>query len=156
MRNRDSGVTLIEMLVVLALIGVGAGIATYALPSGPAARTVAQEATLLSTRLNLAAERSLIGGRSVRLDWDAKSYGFDEWTGDGWGVTPVAALSARHVLEGVTQLFSDTSALSGEMTITPDLLPSAGRLRLFRLGSGAVARTVVFDGASASLRESTE
>ena len=73
-RADDSGVTLIEILVVLALIGIGAGIVSYALPSGANARTLEQEATLLAARLTNVADRSLVAGETYRVIWQSEAY----------------------------------------------------------------------------------
>mgnify|MGYP000397973550 FL=1 len=72
-RADDSGVTLIEILVVLALIGIGAGIVSYALPSGANARTLEQEATLLAARLTNVADRSLVAGETYRVIWQSEA-----------------------------------------------------------------------------------
>lgn len=150
-RGRDSGVTLIEMLVVLVLIAVSAGIVTLALPSGAAPREIAQEAGLLSSRLNLAAERSLIAAQPVRMEWRGDGYGFEVWTGDIWQTADSAALAAPHVLEDGIVLADRDGSRSGTLRITPDLLPGTEGVVTFRLSSGASQREVLFDGATARL-----
>jgi general secretion pathway protein H len=149
-RQRDSGVTLIEVLVVLALIGVSAGVVSYAIPSGRADRDLRQEAELLTARLNLAAERSLVEGRRYRLNWEGSGYSFEEWTEAEWRTT-TPPFDAPHRLAGDTRLRQTGGAATGALRITPDLLPpEEGALHL-RLAAGESSLTVIFDGAAARL-----
>lgn len=152
-RQPDSGVTLIETLAVLALIGVSAGLVTYALPSGPGARTLAQEAALLERRLSLAAERSLTGRQPLSMSWQGGTYAFREWDGTAWQA-PAAAFAGPHGLPEGMQLASTSPG--GELRITPDLLPPATGPVTFRLGTGPGARHILFDGATARAVEGSD
>lgn len=148
-RSKDSGVTLIEVLVVLALIGVSAGIVTYALPSGGQSRTLDQEAALLAARLNLAAERSLIGGDQHRLDWTASGYTFATWRDGGWDEPSGAPLDQEHTLARGAILTDANGARQGMLRITPDLLPASEGVSQLRLNVGTLREVVMFDGATA-------
>jgi len=148
-RTRDSGVTLIEILVVLALIGVSAGVVTYALPSGTPARTVAQEADLFVARINLAAERSLIQGRHHSVVWGAQTYQFKQWHGGEWQPATDAPLSQQHVFDGDLILSDVNGAQRGVLRIGPALLPFRGEIETLRLTAGSAMREISFDGASA-------
>jgi general secretion pathway protein H len=148
-RRKDSGVTLIEVLVVLALIGVSAGIVTYALPSGGQTRTLDQEATLLAARLNLAAERSLIGGDHYRLDWTAAGYTFATWREGAWDEARSAPLDQEHRFARGAVLSGAGGAQQGTLRITPDMLPASDGARSLRLEVGALRQVVLFDGATA-------
>lgn len=154
-RVKDAGVTLIEMLVVLVLIGVGAGIVTYALPSGSAARSVSQEATLLKSRLNIAAERSLIGGRPFRMTWTSTGYRFEEWEGAKWQTASSPPFIAAHVFDDAVSLTTMVGGSEGEIAITPDLLPTANGVVEIRLKAGTSSETLVFDGAAARIEGGT-
>lgn len=151
-RSGDSGVTLIEMLVVLSLIAVSAGVVTLALPGAGQGRTVTQEANLLAARLNLAAERSLIEGRHFRLDWTTQGYGFDEWTDDGWNDANGAPLSEDHLLDRDAVLTDADGARQGRLRVTPDLLPPEAGVLELTLSAGTARQAVVFDGIVAQLR----
>lgn len=148
-RRRDSGVTLVEILVVLALIGVSAGVVTYALPSGAPERTVEQEADLLAARVNIAAERSLIQGRHHTVVWDTQSYQFKQWEDGEWQVAKDAPLSEQHMLDGEVLLSNADGAQRGVLHIGPALLPSGGEVQVLRLTVESVMREISFDGASA-------
>ncbi|MCX7560529.1 prepilin-type N-terminal cleavage/methylation domain-containing protein [Sulfitobacter sp. F26204] len=150
-RITDSGVTLIEVLVVLALIGVSAGIVTYALPSGAGTRTLDQEAALLASRLNIAAERSLVGGHQYRLDWTAAGYNFAQWRDSAWHKASTAPLNQDHTLTGSTLLTDRDGRRQGDLRITPDLLPAPQGGSRLQLEAGMFRRVVLFDGAAANI-----
>ncbi|MDF1727657.1 MAG: prepilin-type N-terminal cleavage/methylation domain-containing protein [Sulfitobacter sp.] len=149
-RAGDSGVTLIETLIVLVLIGVAAGIVTLSLPSGAPPREIAQEAALLSARINLAAEQSLIAARPYRMNWATDGYNFEVWDGEDWGQE--GENEVRHELADGILLTEEGGARSGVLRINPDLLPSASGPALFRLRSGTNGQEVLFDGATARPR----
>jgi len=150
-RTGDAGVTLIEILVVLVLIGVSAGIVSYALPSGTSARTLDQEAALLAARLNLAAERSLMKGRHYTLDWQAEGYAFQEWQDGAWRAATGAPLSERHTLARGAILTDGDGVRRGAVQIAPDLLPGDDGVVQLWLVAGSVRRMVSFDGAAAGV-----
>lgn len=143
-RIPDAGVTLIEILAVLVIIGISAGVVTLALPGRAPSRGIAQEAELLQSRLNLAAERSLIAARYMRLDWGSDGYGFEVWDGERW-----EAAGDRKQIE--FSLSDANGSRAGEVLITPDGISETGRVTLLRLGTGTSQRSVRFDGARASV-----
>lgn len=148
-RASDGGVTLIEMLVVLVLIGISASVVTLALPSQNASRSVSQEAELLAARLNLAAERSLIEGRSFRMEWTTDTYAFSELSQDEWLPSGSETLPAHHALGADATMAGPSGARRGEIVIDPDLLPPATGAVELVLTSGTVRRSLVFDGVRA-------
>lgn len=145
---RDAGVTLVEVLVVLAIIGVLTGITTLALPSANRKATLRQEADLLASRLGIAAEQSLVSGRPARLDWAEGSYGFTEWDGSDWQPHHSPTLAQAHDLDGIT-LSSGTGGRRGTLTLRPDMAPADGGPARLELASGESLLAVSFDGASA-------
>ena len=71
--ERRQGMTLIEMLVVLVIVGVSAGL--LVLGGGGLRETTAQtEANRLADRLRLAADEALIDGRPMQLRLAPSSY----------------------------------------------------------------------------------
>lgn len=159
-RARDAGVTLIEMLVVLALIGASAGVVSYALPSAAPARNLDQDAALLASRLNLAAERSLMTGQVYRMDWQSDGYVFQAWRDGAWQSEPGTPLDAPHGLARGAVLSDDAGSRRGRLTITPDLLPADQsrpataedtEAATLWVTAGAQRRGVYFDGASAGV-----
>lgn len=100
---RACGFTLVEMLVVLLLLGLGAGLAS-AVFSGRGAESVAMEASRLAERFELAATEARLAGRSLGWTSDGSSYRF--WRFDavsGWTeVKGDDPLRARTLSSGVT------------------------------------------------------
>jgi general secretion pathway protein H len=97
------GFTLVEMLVVLLLLGLGAGLAS-AVFTDRGATSVAMEASRLAERFELAAAEARLAGRPLGWTSDGSSYRF--WRLDavaGW--TEVAGddpLRSRTLSRGVT------------------------------------------------------
>jgi len=153
-RTRDSGATLLEVLVVLAIIATTVTVVTLALPGGASERGVTQEAELLTARLNLATERSLIEGRSFRMEWSADAYEFSELADGVWQASTAETLPAVHDISRAVVLTDASGARRGDVVITPDLMPpSAGVLEL-SLSADTTQRAVQFDGLTARLVES--
>lgn len=148
--------TMIEVLVVLALIGLSAGAVIFALPSGAPARSVTQEAALLATRLNLAVQRSLIEGRHYRLEWSNTGYRFVEWQAEGWRDAAGPPLSEPHILAGGATLTDGNGARNGALRMTPDVLPPADGIVQLQVAGGAITQTVQFDGATAQIGNQTQ
>ena len=75
-RGAESGMTLVEMLVVLAIIGVIAGATVFAIGAATRGPSVEAEARRLANELQLAADEAMVDDRRVAMIWDEKSYAF--------------------------------------------------------------------------------
>lgn len=171
-RDRQAGVTLVEVLVVLVLVGVMASAVGLGIGSLDRGRGAEREATLLAARLDRSAEYSLLSGQPTALDWSETGYRFRAFgkedrgqtasltsgTGkDGWGPHPMAALAQRHPLPAGLRLTGggDNRTLEGRYVMSPDMLPAGdGPLRLAILQDGQsanAARIVSHDGATARI-----
>ena len=142
-RDRESGVTLIEMLVVLLLIGVAAGSVGLALGGGDRKGVVEREFRLLANRLELAAERALVTGTPALFEWDSRGYGFLEADGASWSAHGLAALRNRHDLPPDLELSGDDR--TGRRILAAHMLPATGALVL-ELRSGTSQQSLTFDG----------
>ncbi len=77
----DAGLTLIEMLVVLAIIGIASGMTLLSLGSGKRALGSEAEAHALANQLQLAADETLLGDRALALAIDPHGYAIVGWDG---------------------------------------------------------------------------
>lgn len=146
-RRPDAGVTLVEILVVLAILGVMTGLTALSLPAANRARTLAQEADLLVSRLHIAAEYSVVSGRPVQMGWTEQGYSFREWDGQEWITHRAPALAPLRDLDGIALGTEGTS--TGEITLRPDLSPPGRGPVIIAMVTGDRSARVVFDGASA-------
>lgn len=138
--ERRQGMTLIEMLVVLAIVGVSASL--MVLGGGGLRETTAQtEANRLADRLRLAADEALIDGRPMRLLLAPSSYEFVGGSAD--------ALRGRHVLPKGTVM----SARDAEISVDPDGAAPPTRMTIRDRGQAWV---VTFDGLGAEVVALTE
>lgn len=79
----ELGMTLVEMLIVLAIIGVAAGAVALGIGSATRAPSVESEARRFATRLEAAADDAMLGDRMVALTVDDRGYGFAKVASDG-------------------------------------------------------------------------
>ena len=99
-RRKQRGVTLIELLVALAIVGLAAAVAVMSAPPphGPARA----EADRFAARLAAATDEVIVSGRTISLRATASGYSFDAYIGGKWlPVTGDAALRAHQLSKGV-------------------------------------------------------
>lgn len=139
-RDAQAGITLVEMLVVLSVIAVAAGVVMLRFPGG-SGNTPSAEAAALALVLTAASDQALTSGRARALDWSATGYRLLEWLpGSGW----IESAGSQRTLAASSALASDTGA--APMVIGSDALTAPAS---FTLGSGAAAWVVAFDGLAA-------
>lgn len=136
--------TLVEMIVVLAIIGVSVGAVVLSLGAFDRDTGVQSEANRLADRLRLAADEVLVSNRPISVQWGTRGYGF---VGAGLG----EALVEQHAL-------SDGVRLSGPegrsvAAIDPD---GAEPPLTFVLAKNGKAWSVTFDGLNAQAAAMTE
>ena len=145
-RSSQAGVTLVEVLVVLVLIGVMAGVVGLSL--GPANRgsTGAQEAQLLTARLNRAADEAVLSGSPVALIWTEVTYRFVVLDNAAWVAHPIAVLGTPHELSKGLRFSGEAG---GHFVVLASLRPAGGAALELTLDDRVRAQSVVFDGAIA-------
>jgi general secretion pathway protein H len=100
------GMTLIEMLVVLAIIGVAAGAVTLGIGAATRAPNVEAEARRLATRLQSAADDAMLGDQLIALTIDQHGYGFAQMGAKGLVPRTDGALAFHTLPGGMTMIFS--------------------------------------------------
>lgn len=83
-RGGEAGMTLVEMLVVLAIVGIAAGAAALGIGAATRSPNIEAEARRLADRLQLAADDVMISDRPLAFTWNEESYGFVAWDGGQW------------------------------------------------------------------------
>ncbi|MHA6722505.1 prepilin-type N-terminal cleavage/methylation domain-containing protein [Sphingomonas sp. RS2018] len=91
--------TLVEMLVVLAVIGVSAGAVTLGIGAATRAPSVESEARRFANQVEAAADDAMLGDRMVALTVDDSGYGFVKVASDG-SVPQGTPKLAWHTLPG--------------------------------------------------------
>ncbi len=129
------GFTLVELMVVIAIIGVAAGAVVLSMPDPRP--TLAVEAERFAARLTLAREEAVMTNRPVALRADAAGYGFESFDGAVW--TPLTGVLAP-------KAWSEGAAVAGaaRAVFDPTGGADAASVRLEREG---LAVTVAIDGA---------
>ena len=95
----ERGMTLIEMMIVLAIIGIAAGAATLGIGAATRAPSAEAEAHRLATRLQAAADDAMLGDRLIAFTVKDNGYGFSTLSNGGWTPRTDDAL-AFHALPG--------------------------------------------------------
>ncbi len=144
-KAETAGFTLVELMVVLAIIGISAAVVVLMLPGADAAART--DAERLASRLLAARDHALFSGRQTAAVVDARGYRFEENAGGEWTTLMEAPLKAgiwdQRVTVSSTAPFplrirfdsvgtADTAALnlaSGGETVTVSV-PASGEARL--------------------------
>jgi general secretion pathway protein H len=134
-KKRRAGFTLVELMVVIAILGVAAGAVVLSLPDPRPSLGV--EAERFAARLMLAREEAVMTNRPVALRADAAGYGFEAFDGAVW--SPLTGVLA-------TKAWSEGVAVAAprRAVFDPTGGADAASVRLAREGQ---AVTVAIDGA---------
>ncbi len=105
----ETGMTLVEVMVALAIIAVMSGVAVLGLNGATRGATAEAEARRLASRLRLAADEAMVTGSGLGLQWDARGYSFVRWDPAvrRWSLPKVDALDAPHKLPAVMSLLGE-------------------------------------------------
>lgn len=145
-RQPDAGLTLVEMMVVLAMVAVlsGAGLGLAGQVSG---QRLGQAGDLLAARLSLAADEALVTGRPVRLEFSAEGYRFTTRMADGeW--TPLPSGPLAHPVALPVKVTGQDGADLHEVDVPAD---GTGTVRQIILQRNGARVTIRFDGLSAEV-----
>lgn len=100
-RHAEAGLTLIEMMIVLAIIGVMAGAVTLGIGAATRAPNVETEARRLAGRIQAAADDAMLGDRMVAFTAAKDGYGFAVNSGEGWVPRTDGALGFHRLPSGI-------------------------------------------------------
>lgn len=105
------GMTLIEMLAVLAIIGVMASATVLGMGVSSPARSVEAEARRLASRVQLAADEVMIDERPIALSGNERGYAFLIGDGDRWRNGDSDAFAHHALPDGITLDLKDGEPL---------------------------------------------
>ncbi|WP_420469560.1 GspH/FimT family pseudopilin [Brevundimonas sp. FT23042] len=138
-RAARAGFTLVELLMVVAIIGLAAGAVVLTLPSPTPA--VATEAERFAARLVRAREEAILTNRAVAVEAGSDGYAFSTFDGRQWTPLDDGPFRAGSWGEGVTV---STAAGDLRMVFDPTGVADPADLTLAREGR---RRTISVDGA---------
>ncbi len=145
-RGAEAGISLVEVLVVLAVIGIAAGATLLGLNALDRDNRAETEAVRLARHLSLGVDEALISGRDHALLWDASGYAFQRRAGPGWVAATIPALAARHELRAPTTM----QRLDGETGPVRIPASATGPQLVFGIVGSGTSWVVTFDGFSAT------
>jgi general secretion pathway protein H len=131
-RDTQSGVTLIEMLIVLAIVGVATGAATLGLASVGRDNRAQTAALRLAAEMSLAVDMTLIEGVARKVEWNTTGY----------------AMPDRRVELDASVTLARDDGLADAVVIGPD---GAGDPVVFVLTGADADWRVAFDGFSVAV-----
>ena len=147
----EAGFTLVETLVVLAIIAVMGSIAVVGLSGADRSASAQAEAQRLAASIQAAADESLVTDRAAALVLDGDGYVCLAWdpASGTWKDHGGPGLAAHHDLADGVEVASDVPA-------NPlPLAEEAGAYR-FTITSGGDRWTVLFDGLNAAASPATD
>lgn len=131
--SRANGFTLVELMVVLAIMALAATAVVLTIPGEE--RTVRSEADRLAARLAAARDVAVIEGRSVSVRFAPSGYGFERRIGGNWQPLPGRAFERRNWPGGVRFVAGDGQAVT--------------RVLFDRIGTSSTPQAIVLAGGDA-------
>ena len=140
-RPAEAGFTLVELLVVLAVMGLLAGAAVWRWPAGSGASR--SEAVQLATRIAAARDQAIISGRPLGLIVDSTGYRFERRRRSEWIPSDEPALVPRRwrqvvIAGGREQRVRFDAVGLPDREATFDLTSGTNRSRVRLLADGSV------------------
>lgn len=86
MRSRQTGFTLLELLVVLVIVGITLSFAVLSLDLRSDKDIVVEEARRIAALMQLASDEAVIQGRELAMQFDGNEYRFLMLNNDSWQV----------------------------------------------------------------------
>jgi general secretion pathway protein H len=148
-RPHEAGMTLIEMLIVLVIVGVAAGAVSLSIGAVTRAPSVEAEARRLAGRLQAAGDDAMLGDRMIAFTVEKHGYGFAD-VADGVQTPRKDAALGFHELPGgmVMQLNVQPPVVLG--------VDGTGQPIEALIESGQKRWQVLYDGMTATVRVAPE
>lgn len=108
--KRSAGFTLVELLIVLAILAAAATSVVLTLPDAQGA--LRSQAERFAARLQHAEQEAILTNRRIAVRVDAKGYGFRVQRAGAWQPLEAPGLESSAWEEQVTPVFTQESALS--------------------------------------------
>lgn len=135
-QRRETGFTLVELMVVMAIMGMAAAAVVMTLPSDD--RILRDEADRLAVRLAAVRDLAVVEGRSAAAVISPSGYGFEQRRDGAWEMVQGRAFAQREWPEGVR--FERPNA--GPIRISFGRLGTADGAYRLSLRGGAGAETI--------------
>ncbi len=150
-RDREAGITLIEVLVVFVVIAVAAGATMMGFSDR--SKSAETEAVRLARNLTLGVDEAMLTGWPLALRWDAAGYNFNQLrTGQSdmgpetWPAAEPLILGLRHDLVQPLELRSENPSIAPYVILSASGATSAVT---FNITDGGASWNVFFDGFTA-------
>ena len=137
----EAGFTLVELMIVLAVMGLLAGVAVWRWPSG--GDDARAEAQILATRLAAARDQAIIEGRPIAIVVEPAGYRFEQRRGWQWQPLQDASLRERRLRSGVQ---AEGGARGIRIRFDSTGLPAAAATLRLRSGGHASQVELLADG----------
>lgn len=147
-RDSQSGLTLIEMLICLAIMGIATSAALLSVNMLGRDRRVEDEAVRLAAHLTMAVDKGLVSRERLALFWTSRSYEVKRETSAGWQTDDAHQSGRIHALPAALVL-RRTDGTTEPVVVSEDGLGPAVTLEISGQG---VPWIVAFDGFSATAR----
>jgi general secretion pathway protein H len=136
---QEKGFTLVELMVVLAVLALAATVAVLTIPGSNA--RVAGEADRLALRIAALRDLAIVEGRPMAVVISPSGYGFERREAEGWGELPGRAY-ARHDWPAGVRLIDPAG--SAPVRVTFDTIGTTSARTALAIGDGdATARLTV-------------
>jgi len=132
-RHRTAGFTLVELMVVLAIMALAAVAVVLTIPGEE--RNVRSEADRLAARLAAARDVAVIEGRGVAVNFAPSGYGFERRIEGAWQPLPGRAFAQR--------------SWPGDVRFVAGDGQGAARILFDRVGTSPTPQAIVLSGGDA-------
>jgi general secretion pathway protein H len=145
-RHPQAGLTLIEMLVVLVIIGIATSVIVLSVNSVGRDRRAEDEAMRLAAQLTMAVDEGLVSRAEMALFWTPSGYEVKRRGPKGWGPATTPRLIGAHVLPAAVAL-RRMDGSRDPVAVAEDGLGAAVSLEITGPGPSWI---VAFDGLQAT------